>query len=315
VTEIRLSVVAPFYNEADGLRAFAEELRSACDALNLPYEVIMVNDGSTDGSLDALRDMSWPEGSVLDLVTNVGHQNAFDAGLRSSRGEWVVTMDADGQHPPSMIGVLLNAALAGDHEVVNAVAASRRKDGWFKRNSARAYYALMKMGSQVNFVENAADFRLMKRNVVDVLNQIQEEKVFRLLVPSLGFRSTHVMYDVKERNFGTSKYTLRKMLRLAVSSLLSHSHLPLRWVTILGLATAGLAFSLLGFALLNYLLGNNVQGWTSVMVAVLLFGGVQLIALGVIGEYIIGLQKVVRQRPIFIVRGRRHLLGSSTPGQ
>lgn len=187
-----LSVVAPFYNEVEGLRAFAEELRLACDGLGIRYEVILVDDGSTDGSADTVRLLDWPECSILHLVFNAGHQNALDAGLRASRGAWVVTMDADGQHPPHMVGAMLETAVLGDFEVVYAIPMNRRRDTRFKRNTTLLYYSIMKVGSDLNFHENAADFRLMHRKVVNELNKMPERKIFRLLIPSLGFRSTCV---------------------------------------------------------------------------------------------------------------------------
>lgn len=307
MSQVAFSVVAPFYNEAEGLRAFVDSLRISCDDLGMPYEVILVDDGSTDGSIDVLQGIVWPECTIVRLIANSGHQNALDAGLHETSGNWVITMDADGQHPPSLIPDLIDTISNSDVDVVYAVPRTRKADSWFKRRTASAYYSLMRFGSGVQIRKNAADFRIMSRRAVEAINQIDEEKVFRLLIPSFGFPSAEIAYDVRERVFGKSKYTIRKMISLGARSVISFSPLPLRWVSGLGFVTALLAFIFVIFVVASYLIGSVVPGWASVMIVVLFLGGIQLLSIGLIGEYIINVQTRVRNRPNFIVARKEKL--------
>lgn len=302
MSEVTLSVIAPFYNEGEGLREFVTDLKEVCDSLECSYEVILVDDGSTDESVANIVDVAWPECTVVQLVANAGHQNALDAGLRQATGRWVVTMDADGQHPPETIKDLLLEIREQDCDIVYAVPRSRSQDSWVKRSTASLYYSAMRLGSGVNIRANAADFRIMSRRVVDAVNGLQEPKIFRLLLPSLGYPEAELSYDVRQRAFGESKYTFRKMLSLGLRSVVSFSPLPLRWVSILGILTALAAFALIVLVILSYALGSVVPGWASVMVVVLLFGGIQLVAIGTIGEYLVNLQAQVRGRPHFLIR-------------
>lgn len=307
--DIRLTVVAPFLNEEESILAFCSALREVLDHMDIAYEVILVDDGSSDQTVRLLNSLDWPAATLVRLQKNVGHQTAIDAGLHASRGAWVLTMDADLQHPPELIPVLLDAAVSASVDVAYAARGSRREDSFFKRSSARLYYTLISKLTAVEVVPNAADFRLVSRRVVDVVNQIPEEKIFRVLLPYLGFSSVTIDYVATSRVAGRSKYSLGRMVWLAVVSALSFSSRPLRWIAQAGVAVSLLALAWLGFVLISYLLGRTVEGWASVASIVLLLGGFQLLAMGVFGLYLGRLYDTSSGRPQFLV-AERYSLGA-----
>ena len=303
-----LSVVAPFYNEWGVLPYFCAALREVLEGMGTEYEVILVDDGSTDDTVsELLETVRWQECRVVRLVRNAGHQNALDAGLREARGEWVVTMDSDLQHPPQFIPHLMALAGTEGAQIVSAARRDRAGDGVLKRTTGSAYYSIMRVMTGIDVVTNAADFRLLSRKVVDALNAIGQEKVFRLLIPSLGFPTAVYEYSAAPRHSGKTKYSLRKMLLLATQSSLSFSSLPLRWVFLAGLACSLGAFVWLLAVLVSFLLGYTISGWASLMVAVLLLGGLQLLALGLIGEYVATLFSIAQGRPPYLVDDVVHL--------
>jgi dolichol-phosphate mannosyltransferase len=239
---------------------------------------------------------------VVSLRRNVGHQTALAAGLAAAHGAYVVTIDADLQDPPEVIGDMLAAARGGDVDVVYGVRSDRSTDTRFKRKSARAYYWTMRrlVGPWVS--DNAGDFRLMSRAVVDVLTALPEQRpVYRLVVPSLGFRSAEVRYVRAERVAGETKYPLGKMIKMTLDSVTSFSAAPLRIATWLGLLSFLVCLGLMISGLVAWSMGGTVPGWTSLYIAVLLLGGVQLICLGLLGEYIGRIYAATQNRPQFLV--------------
>ncbi len=298
----RLSVVTPCFNEAESLPGFFENLRIHLDGLGLSYEVVVVDDGSSDHSWDVVRDLKWPQLRGLRLLTNRGHQVALDAGIRAARGELVVTMDSDGQHPPAVITDLLDAVSTHDVDVVYAIRSDRSDDGWAKRQSARVYYQLMRGLTGVPVEDSAADFRLMSRYVVDVLNGIPDQKVFRLLLPYFGFSATTVDYRAQPRMLGTSKYSFRRMLGLAVSSSIQFSTKPLRIVAGIGFFMAVVAALWLAWVLVDFFAGRTVAGWASQMAVTLIVGGLTLFSLGIVGQYVGEVFERISGRPQFLVR-------------
>ncbi|GAA2881401.1 glucosyl transferase [Actinoplanes cyaneus] len=300
----RLSVVVPVFNEEEVLPLFAERVRPVLDGLLVPYEVVAVDDGSRDSTpivLDWLR-RRWPELRVVRLRRNSGHQNALTAGLRRARGAYVVSIDVDLQDPPEAIGDMLRLAQDANLDVVHGVRADRSTDSPFKRWTAGLYYRLMRRVAGTAVPHNAGDFRLLSRTAVDALTELPEQlPVYRLLVPWLGLPSGEVTYTREERAAGRSKYPLAKMIRLALDSVVGFSAAPLRvatWLGVLGIALCGV-LALAGGA--AYLSGNVVPGWTSLLVAVLFLGALQLLCLGLLGEYVARIFTTLQGRPAYVV--------------
>lgn len=299
-----LSVVVPMYNEADVLPLFVERTRAVLDGLGEAYELVAVDDGSQDQTpvlLQAAR-RTWPELRVVRLRANSGHQAAISAGLAASRGEWVVTLDADLQDPPETIPQMLTAARAEGVDVVYGVRTDRSTDTRFKRGTAHAFYATMRAMGATGAPDNAGDYRLMSRATVDAVNALPEQhRVLRLVVPALGFPSTTVGYARGERAAGSSKYPLSKMIRLSLDSITGFSSAPLKLATWFGLGGFLVALGLLLYALIAKGTGMTIAGWTSTVVIVAAVGALQLLCLGIMGEYVGRIYTALQNRPTYYV--------------
>lgn len=310
---VALSVVTPMFDEAEVLPLFAERLRPVLDGLpdiDGDYEVIAVDDGSRDHTPVILQRLlrQWPQLRVVRLRTNAGHQAAISAGLMAARGEWVVTLDADLQDPPEVIADMLAAARAADDgdaapvEVVYGVRTDRSADSWFKRTTAGAFYGLMRRAGARSMRTGAGDYRLMSRATVDAVNALPEShRVLRLVVPSLDFPSASVGYRREARPAGRSKYPLSTMIKLSVDSLTGFSLAPLRLATWFGLGGFLVAAGLLCYALVANLIGATIAGWTSTVVIVAGVGALQLLCLGVLGEYVGRIYSTLQRRPTYYV--------------
>ena len=301
---LTLSVVTPMYDERAAVDHFVGRLRPVLDGLGVDYEVVAVDDGSRDATVARLLQLraGWPALRVVSLRRNVGHQAALAAGLRAAGGEFVVSIDADLQDPPEVIGPMLAAAREGGVDVVYGVRSDRRADTAFKRRTAGLYYWLMRRLAGGWVHAQAGDFRLMSRAVVDVLSALPEQRpVYRLVVPSLGFASASVSYTRAARVAGETKYPLGKMIRLTADSVTSFSAAPLRLATWLGLVSFVACLVLIVGGLAAWASGVTVPGWTSLYVAVLLLGGIQLICLGLLGEYIGRIYAATQNRPPYLV--------------
>ena len=299
-----LSVVVPMYDEEEVLPLFFERMRPLLDGLGISYELVVVDDGSRDRTatllLEAAKD--WPQLRIVRLLRNSGHQAALSAGFRRARGEFLVTIDADLQDPPEVIAEFLAAVREQDVDVVYGVRSDRSSDTWAKRTTARMYYRLMcrLVGEEIPF--DAGDFRLVSRRVVDAVNALPEDgRVYRLVIPWLGFPSAQVRYVRAERMAGTTKYNLSKMLRLTFDSVTAFSAAPLRLATWLGLLGGLLSCAVVLGALVVKLAGRSVPGWTSTVLAVGLIGAIQLLCLGLLGEYVARLFQSSQRRPQFLV--------------
>ncbi|WP_320066775.1 glycosyltransferase family 2 protein [Micromonospora sp. RTGN7] len=302
--EPALSVVVPMFNEESVLPLFARRLRAVLDALDEPYEVLAVDDGSTDGTAPGLAGLRarWPQLRVLRLRRNSGHQAALVAGLLRARGRYVVSIDADLQDPPETIVELLRRARADDLDVVYAIRADRSRDTRFKRWTAAGYYRLVRrlVGKQVP--AQAGDFRLLSRAAVEALRELPERSpVLRLVVPWLGFPSGEVAYQREERAAGRTKYPLSRMAGLAAESVTSFSAAPLRVATWLGLAGVVICGVLVVVTVVAWLAGVTVTGWPSLYVAILFLGALQLLCLGLLGEYVARIYTAVQARPAYFV--------------
>ena len=300
----QLSVVIPMYNEQEVLPLLVERLRPLLDGMDVSYEVVAVDDGSSDLTAALLQryHREWPALRVVRLRANAGHQAAISAGLVSSLGDYVVTLDADLQDPPEVIPQMLAAARDDGVDVVYGVRADRSTDTWFKRASARAFYRLITVMSQTKAHADAGDFRLMSRATVDAVNSLPEHnRVLRFIVPALGFPSDTVEYKRDERAAGTSKYPLLKMIRLSLDSLTGFSTAPLRMATFAGLGGAVIAVLLFLYTLIARSQGHTVAGWTSTVAIVSAFGAVQLVCVGILGEYIGRMYAHMQGRPTYFI--------------
>jgi len=308
-----ISIVLPVYNEQENVRAVYERLTAEMDRLDDPYELVFVDDGSSDGSLKILRELCQGDSCVraISLSRNFGHQIAISAGLEHASGHAVIVMDADLQHPPEIVPELIARWKAG-FDVVYTVRAGSDHAGFFKRFSAAAFYRLLNRICDVKITPNAPDFRLLDRRVVDALLQMPERARFlRGLVNWVGFKQTAVEFVANPRLHGSTKYPLSKMIRFSIDGVTAFSSVPLRLSSYMGLlaALAGVPYAV--WAVYARLFTDSVvHGWASVIVAVLFLGGVQLIAIGILGEYLGRIYEEVKGRPLYVAR---ELFGGLTP--
>jgi dolichol-phosphate mannosyltransferase len=299
-----LSVVVPCFNEQEVIDATHARLSAALAAITPDYELIYVDDGSRDRTAERLHEIQRASSRVrvIRLARNFGHQVAVTAGIEYARGDAVVLIDADLQDPPEVIADMVAQWRAGFH-VVYGVRAERAGESHFKLQTARLFYRLINRLSEVPIPLDTGDFRLMDRSVVDALNRMKEKhRLLRAMVSWVGYRQTAVPYSRAERFAGQSKYPLRKMLALALDGIVSFSAVPLKLVTMVGLAFS--AISVLGiiYALVMRLWTDNwVPGWTVLFIAVMLIGGLQFIFLGVMGEYIGRIYSEAKNRPLYLV--------------
>jgi glycosyltransferase involved in cell wall biosynthesis len=297
-------VVVPVYNEAGGLPEFHRRLSGAMDRVAEPWEVIYVNDGSRDGSLDLLETLRDGDRrcAIVNLSRNFGKEIAMTAGLDHGRGAAVIVIDADLQDPPELIPQLV-AAWRDGYDVVYAQRRAREGDTWLKKTTADVFYELMQYVGRVHLPRNTGDFRLMSRRVVDALLQLRETHRFmKGLFAWVGFPSIAIPYDRAPRQEGETKFNYWKLWNLALEGITSFTVMPLKVATYLGLAVAVFAAVFGGQIILRTLLfGNPVPGYPSLMAVVLFLGGAQLMTLGVIGEYLGRVFNETKQRPLYLV--------------
>ena len=300
-----LSVVVPVYNEAGNIGPLLERICGIVGALDgrPSYEIILVDDGSSDDTATQIRaEMERRQNIVLlGLSRNFGHQLAATAGLDVSRGQAVVLMDGDLQDPPELIATFFERWNQG-YDVVYAVRRSRKGESRFKVATAQIFYRTIKQLTNVAIPVDTGDFRLMSRRVVDALKHSRERHRFlRGMVSWVGFNQTGVPYDREERQSGTTKYPFSKMLRFAIDGITSFSDVPMRFASYLGFTTSIFAFLYAVFVIVLKSLHLNTPGYTSTMVAVLFLGGVQLIGIGILGEYIGRIYDEVKARPLYLI--------------
>lgn len=301
-----LSVVAPVYNEEELVESF---VKRACAAVaDYTFELVLVNDGSAD-STPALLDRLAAEDQrvrVIHLSRNFGHQAALTAGLEHARGDVVAMIDADLQDPPELIPRMIEQWEHGS-DVVYAVREQRQGETAFKLATASWFYKLFDKLAQVDLEPNSGDFRLLDRRALDALLSMTERSRFlRGMTVWVGFTQTAVPYERDARSAGETKYTLRKMLRFSLDAIASFSHLPLQLATYAGLLSAGIAFVAIPIVLGLRLTDSYLPGFGTITILILLIGGIQLIALGVIGEYVGRIYDEVKHRPLYIVREERN---------
>jgi glycosyltransferase involved in cell wall biosynthesis len=287
-----ISVVIPVYNEELVIKHSVRRINDVLKSLEVQYEIIVVNDGSTDSTLKVLIEIKRAIENlrIINLPRNLGHMEAITAGYEASVGAYIVTLDADCQDPPEVIvdmyRVITNSIKV---DVVQAIRVDRNVDSWFKRNSARVYYWIIKKLTGIAVINNAADFRLVTREVLNLLLKLPEKnKIYRLLIPYLGFRIETVPIIRAKRLAGKSKYSLAKMFRLSIDSIFNFSDAPLKLITRIGFFFSILFLILTLYFLITWILGIKtlVPGWLSIVTLILLSSSLILTSIGVVGEYI-----------------------------
>jgi dolichol-phosphate mannosyltransferase len=305
---MRLSVVLPLYNEAGNLEQLYARLAATLDRIACDYELIFVNDGSTDSSPEILDRFADRDRRVkyLTLSRNFGHEIASTAGLDATDGDAVVLMDADLQDPPELIERLLEPWLQG-YDVVYARRLIRHGESWFKRAAAFLFYRTMRRLSSLDLPLDAGDFRLMDRRVVDAFRRFPESQRFvRGLVTWTGFRQTAVEYERQARHSGVGKYSIWQLLKLSGDAIFSFSSLPLRLASILGFVSVTGAIIATGITATNHwLTGSAVTSSASMNICLALFSGVQLVTIGILGEYVGRVHRDVLGRPLYLLARRR----------
>ena len=297
------------FNEEAVIPLFVQRLRPVLDALqhdglSITYEVICVDDGSRDRTAEVLLEarLAWQQLRVVRLLRNAGHQAALTAGMECARGRLAVTLDADLQDPPEAIAGMYALAVEEGLDVVYGLRSDRSSDGMLKRRTAHLYYRLMRRLSGPQLPDNAGDFRLISRRVLDALSALPEHgRVYRLVIPWFGFPSGQVEYVRERRAAGHTKYPLSRMFSLGLDSVTAFSAAPLRVATFAGLGGAALSLLMIGWAVTGRYLGGTVPGWTSLVAVVGLFGAVQLLCLGLLGEYVARLFVASQARPTYLI--------------
>ncbi|HTQ03506.1 MAG TPA: glycosyltransferase family 2 protein [Polyangiaceae bacterium] len=301
-----LSVVVPMFNERTNVEPFVEAVARVLDGEAIDHEIVLVDDGSSDGTWAAIVELARKEPRLrgISLSRNFGHQGALLAGLNHARGRAVITMDGDLQHPPETLPELVAAWRAG-HKVVNTRRLDSDDTSFFKRLTSRAFYWLFSRLTGVAMEAGASDFRLMDRDAVEALIRLGDADPFiRGLVSWLGFTTQTIPYQARRRHSGVPKFTLRKMVRLSSGAMLSFSAFPLRLGIGIGFVTSALAFVELCYIFYTYLNGHVVPGWASVMTVMSLMFGVLFVLLGIIGTYLAKVYEILKKRPRFVVGDR-----------
>jgi len=303
-SRLALSVVVPCFNEQENIHALHERLSKACrDAAGESYEIALVNDGSSDRTFELICGLADKDPNVVgvNLSRNHGHQLALSAGLSVCRGARILIIDADLQDPPELLPKMMTAM---DHgaDVVYGKRTSRLGETAFKRATATLFYRLLTRLTDTTLPVDTGDFRLMSRRALDVLLSMPEQHRFiRGMVSWIGFLQVPVEYERSERYAGETKYTLGKMIRFALDAITGFSTVPLKLATWLGVAMGGLGLCFLIWTIVEWSSGDTIRGWTSMMSIVLILGSVQLLVLGIIGEYLGRLYMQAKGRPLFVI--------------
>jgi polyisoprenyl-phosphate glycosyltransferase len=303
---MKISVIIPLYNEEANLTVLYSRLKQALSELvnDGAYEIIFINDGSKDKTRLIIQSLADKDESVvfINLSRNFGHQIAISAGIDICRGDAVVIMDGDLQDPPELIAELYSKFKEG-YNVVYAQRAARHGEGWFKRKTAEWFYKTIKKITEIDIPLNTGDFRIIDKSVVKALrNMPEKDKFLRGQIAWLGFKQVNITYDRHPRNSGKSGFSLKKMINFAMDGVTSFSDWPLKMATFAGFVTSFISLFLIGYAIYSRFIGEEfVKGWTSLMISITFIGGVQLLCIGIIGEYIIRLINNIRNRPLYVV--------------
>jgi glycosyltransferase involved in cell wall biosynthesis len=300
-----ISVIIPIFNEEKNIQNLYDRLSQVMQNLGVTYELIFVNDGSKDASIGLIKVLSkkYQEVKYIDFSRNFGHQIAVTAGLDKTSGDAVVIIDADLQDPPELIAKMYQKRKEG-FEVIYAKRKNRKGESFLKLLTAKAFYRILAKMTAISIPVDTGDFRMIDKKIVEVLREMPEKsKYLRGQISWVGFNQTFVEYDRQERQAGATGYTYRKMLHFALDGITAFSDVPLKVVTYFGFMVSIIAFFVAIYALFaKFVWENSVPGWTSLMIAILFIGGIQMIAIGIIGEYLSRMNHNIRNRPLYIIR-------------
>jgi len=301
---IELSVIVPIFNEFEIIDELNERLNKVCSSITNDYEIIYINDGSKDKSLDKLVELANSNSHCyyINFSRNFGHQIAVTAGIDACRGNSVVIIDGDLQDPPELIFELYSRHKEG-YEVVYAQRRSRSGESIFKKYTAKLFYKILNKITNVEIPVDTGDFRIIGRKVVEALKQMPEQNKFlRGQIAWIGFKQTAVLFDRDERKAGTSGYPFSKMLKFALDGITGFSERPLAFVTRLGFWVSSFSLVVIIYALIShFMLERTITGWTSIIISTMFIGGIQLFSIGIIGEYISRINTNTRKRPLYFI--------------
>ena len=300
-----ISVIIPVFNEEQNIQNLFDRLTLVLQKLDVSYELIFVNDGSQDASIGLIKVLAkkFKEVKYIDFSRNFGHQIAVTAGLDKTIGDSVVIIDADLQDPPELILEMYQKRQEG-LDVIYARRKNRQGESFLKLWTAKAFYRILSKVTSISIPVDTGDFRMISHKIVEVLREMPEKnKYLRGQISWVGFNQTFVEYDREQRHAGETGYTYRKMLHFALDGITAFSDVPLKVVTYFGFIVSFIAFLVAIYALLaKFLWENSVPGWTSLMIAILFIGGIQMIAIGIMGEYLSRMNHNIRNRPLYIIK-------------
>lgn len=300
-----ISIIIPVYNEELNIATLYSRLKAISKQMQKSFEFVFVNDGSKDDSLNIIKRLEIQDSSVkyIDFSRNFGHQIAVTAGIDFCTSSVAVIIDSDLQDPPELIAEMYAKYKEG-YNVVYAKRRDRKGENWFKKLTAKVFYRILRFITSIDIPLDTGDFRLIDRKIIDGLKQMPERtKFLRGQISWLGFKQAYVEFDRDERKFGQTGYPLKKMMKFAMDGITSFSDFPLKMVTRIGFLVSCFAFLVIIYAFYSYFFLNRViSGWTSLIISTMFIGGIQLISVGIIGEYISRINNDVRKRPIYVIQ-------------
>lgn len=300
-----ISIVTPVYNEEDNVVFFHEEITKVMKTTGMDYELIYVNDGSKDRTDELIRELAEKDSHVraVTFARNFGHQTAITCGMDFARGDAVITMDGDMQHPPELIPLLLEKWKDG-YDIVQTIRTSTEDSGFIKKITSAGYYKVINSISKTPVTPGGSDFRLMNRKSLDVFLRFREHARFiRGIVGGLGFKQITIKFEAPARHAGVSKFSMNKMLHFAMDGILTNSTTPLRAAFYAGAISGFIGILLILHVLYSYLVGNTVPGWATMTILIAFFGSANLVGLGIIGEYIGRIYEESKNRPLYWISG------------
>ena len=300
-----ISIVTPVYNEEDNVVFFHEEITKVMKTTGMDYELIYVNDGSKDRTDELIRELAEkdPHVRAITFARNFGHQTAITCGMDFARGDAVITMVGDMQHPPELIPLLLEKWKDG-YDIIQTIRTSTEDSGFIKKITSAGYYKVINSISKTPVTPGGSDFRLMNRKSLDVFLRFREHARFiRGIVGGLGFKQTTIKFEAPARHAGVSKFSMNKMLHFAMDGILTNSTTPLRAAFYAGAVSGFIGILLILHVLYSYLVGNTVPGWATMTILIAFFGSANLVGLGIIGEYIGRIYEESKNRPLYWISG------------